>query len=271
MCPSRIDWFSFFFGWYLAIPVVGVGAVLFGWSVVGSFVICVGIVVLIAVSVAEYVPSLPYHLARSWMHSVVIAVPTVAVLAFALLVPTGTIPVSSSGIPTGLLVLAVFGVAGLGMHIAADNRLASRVRSCEPVLIEWTVTPGDNYVRRLRIVHLVIGGVLLVGGFALMVINRVNEAGSFLMAPGAAIMMQAYILDRSKDATAFESGLAIHRPGTLHTAFFPWNQFTGYERTDEELIIHRRLPLTSIHCDLTDIEDIDAVEEKLHTMINENV
>lgn len=271
MRPPRIDWFSFFVGMYLAMPVVGIGAVLFGWTIVESSVICVGIVVSIAVSVAEYVPGLPRYLARSWLHSVVIAVPTVAIFAFALLVSTGIVPIRSSDVIMDLLVLAGFGLAGLGMHIAADNRLASHVRSNESALIEWNFSPSDNYVRRIRIIYIVIGVMLFVGGFALVMINQVYEAATLLPTLGGVITVQAFILGRSKDATAFESGLAIHRPGVIHTAFIPWDRFTGYERTDEELVIQRRLPLTSIHFDLTDIEDVDAVEEKLHTMINENV
>lgn len=267
MRPPRTDWFSFFLGVFIAFPVVGIGTVFFRFTIIDSLVVGVGIVVVIAISVAEYIPDLPYSLARSWMHSVVIAVPTVAILVFALLLSSGIVPIRPTEIPIGLLVLAGSGVAGLSMHIAADNRLVSRVRSSESILIEWNATFSDSYVRRLRIIYIAIGGVLFVYGFALTVINQANGVGSFLMVPGGTIIMQTYILDRSKDATAFESGLAIHRPGTLHTAFIPWNQFTGYEHTDDELIIHRRLPLTSIHCDPTAIEDIDAVDETLHDMI----
>jgi hypothetical protein len=267
MRPPRIDWFSFFFGVYLAIPAVGIGTVLFEWSIVGSCVIGAGIVVLIAVSVSVYAPSLPRSLARSWMHSVVVVVPTGAVFAFILLVSGGIGPISPPNILTSLLVLAGFGLAGLGMYVSADNRLVSRVQSCESVLIEWTATFSDSYVRQLRIFYITIGGVLLVGGFASMVINQVYEAGSLLPTLGGAIMAQTFVLGRSIDATAFESGLAVNQTGTIHTAFIPWNRFTGYERTDEELIIHRRLPLTSIHWDLTDIEEPDAVEEMLRDMI----
>jgi hypothetical protein len=262
MRPPRLNWFSFSLGVFLAVPVVGIGAVLFGWSIGESIVIGAGLSISIAVPVAEYAPNLSHSVARSRVHSMVMLVSTVAILVFAVVISIGVIPFEYPSTVVTLLVLAGFGIAGLAMHISADNRLASHVRSTESALIEWNATPGDSYIRRLRILYIILGGTLFVGGFALMVIRRGNGP-SLLLTLGGVLMAQILYFDRSMDLKAFESGLAIRQRGTVHTAFIPWNRFTGYEHTDEELVLNRRLPLTSIHCNLSDIDDLEVIEETL--------
>jgi hypothetical protein len=266
MRPPRLNWFSVFFGLFVAFPVVGIEAVLFGWSIVESFVIGVGIALLVA-CVVEYVSDIPLILAHSKVQEVFTFVPTVMVVIFGMLISIGISPLESSSPLTGIFVLAGFGIAGLGVYITADNRLVSHVRSSESILIEWTATPTDRYIHRLRIVYITVGGILLVGGFGLMVIRDVSGAGSLLATPGVVIMAQSFVLCRSMDFTAFESGLAVHSRG-IHTAFIPWNRFTSYERTDEELVLRKRLPITTIHCDLTDIDDSEAIEETLREALN---
>jgi hypothetical protein len=267
MRPPRVHWFSFSIGMFFAVPVVWIGIVLFGWSIGESVVIGAGLGIVIAVSVAEYAPNLPRSVASSRIHSMILLVSTVAMLVFVVLVSIGIIQFEYPGTVIDLLALAGFGLAGLVMRISADNRLAAHVRSTESASIEWNATPGDSYLRRLRILYITIGGTLLVGGFALMVIRRGNGP-SLLLTLGGVLMAQTLAFDRSMDLTAFESGLVISQRGAVHTAFIPWNRFTGYERSDEELVLNRRLPLTSIHCNLSDIDDIEAVEETLREEID---
>jgi hypothetical protein len=267
MRPPRVNWFSFSVGMFFGIPVIRIGAVLFGWSIGESVVIGAGLGILIAITVAEYAPYLPRSVARSRVPSMILLVSTVAILVFVVMIAIGIIPFEYPNTVVDLLVLAGFELAGLVMHIAADNRLVSHVRSTESASIEWNATPGDSYIRRLRILYITIGGTLLVGGFALMVIRRGNGP-SLLLTLGGVLMAQTLYFDRSMDLTAFESGLAINQRGAVHTAFIPWHRFTGYERTDEELVLNRRLPLTSIHCNLTDIDDLEAVEETVRDEVN---
>jgi hypothetical protein len=204
-------------------------------------------------------------LARSRLSIVIVAVPTVAVLALGFGLVAGGTPTVEGGGFVALLLVTVAAVAGFAVYVIAESRLGRRVRRQEPALVEWRASPDERYRRRVRIIVVGSGIALVIGGVILAFVSRLSA--QFLPTFGTAIAIQGVFVGRSREFSASESGVVVGKAGGIGSVFVPWGRFEGWERTDDALVLRRRLPFSSFRCALADLDDPEEIERILRQTV----
>lgn len=155
--------------------------------------------------------------------------------------------------------LAVVGTAG-GMLLALVLVSMSRTRYADAVL-EQRTDRAEWEARWPRRWRRVAGGVA-ASAFAASTIGIVAAIG-FGAVWGQRLYYLLFIgisltpVMNSRTFRLTDAGLVIERP--LHRQFRPWSAFTGYELTDDALVVRPAAWWRPAHrCDRGDIDDIDA-------------
>ncbi|MFB6165639.1 MAG: hypothetical protein ABEJ31_10815 [Haloarculaceae archaeon] len=254
--PPSIDWFPVWLGLYAAVLSLAVT-----WVAVGGFTaISLGVAVvvwIVATVLADAVDGLAVAISRRRVHLLLLFAP--------LLVLPGFLVESWLGPPPSFLPWPALGLAllvpGLGVFVTADNQRVEEVTRGDRPRLAWVAAPGDRFARRWKRVFLALGIAFVVGPFALLLLSDWDVIGT--TAIGGGLLGQYHYLGRKQEYAAYDAGLVIEPRGSLRAVIVPWHRFTGYRVTDEELIVVRRLPGTSLHCALADLEDPDAVTSAL--------
>jgi hypothetical protein len=167
-------------------------------------------------------------------------------------------PKPTFGVVAPLVALFACGVA---VAAVAEHRRAARVESHEAACAEWTARPGTRPRWHRRAAFVGLGVVLFAGGTALWF--RTGFVGSLVMGFGISTGLRVFNVGDVKHLIAYKSGLTVRDSLDAKPEFVPWSRFTGYERTDDALVLRRRLPLMGYRCALDGIDDPDAVESAL--------
>ncbi|MWG33964.1 hypothetical protein [Halomarina oriensis] len=252
---------------WVALTVAGVAAVagLPPTAIAVQSVSC-----LVAVLLASRWRDLASAFAARRLHYVLPVLPIAVGVVLVALDVTGTVAldVAAEGVGPDTwvgLALAVgvsLAVVGGVAFVSADNLYAHRRRSEERERRTWAAPMDEPRRRRTRYWYLVAAVVLSVGGLAGTLFDVPLTPG--LLSGGIAIgLMAVTVLDRTTEYTALEGGVVVTGRGTVREQYVPWGRFVGYERTDDALVLQRRLPGGSYHCALDALEDPDAVEAVL--------
>ncbi|WP_435552148.1 hypothetical protein [Natrinema sp. CGMCC1.2065] len=136
--------------------------------------------------------------------------------------------------------IVVFSFGGAAVYLVTVNRHVTALRERGSVLAEWHARPDRRYRWLLRAGGLVLGCSLLVVGFALVFVLEpsVNPLPAF----GGALIGQAITAGRPRTYTLFESGLCVHRSGTINYQFVPRSQLRAVDLAADRLEIGRGLP-----------------------------
>ncbi|MFD1515437.1 hypothetical protein [Halomarina rubra] len=167
---------------------------------------------------------------------------------------------ASAGARAGLALLVGIAstvVGGVAL-VSADNQSAARRRAREHERLSWTARIDEAHERRSRRAYLVVAVPAGVGG--LVALGGGSSLGTGLLSGAVAMGITAFVgLDRPTEYTALDGGLVAGPSDGVRERYYPWTQFVGYERTDDALVLRRRLPGTSFHCALDDVADAEAV------------
>ncbi|MFC5973182.1 hypothetical protein ACFPYI_17760 [Halomarina salina] len=251
--------------WY-ALAVAGI----LGIAPVGPPVAAVvGLLVGVGVFLVSRRADLPSVFARSRLHYLLPLLPlalgvTVVVLDVSGAVDVGVSETSSAppSVVLALLLGAVLVVVGGVALVAADNRYAARKRATERELATWVAPIDETHHRRVRRVYLASAVVAtLLGGVA---VGSGIDLGMGLFSFAVATGLMAFTaLDKPTEYTALDGGVVVSPTEGIRERYLSWGAFERSERTDEAIVLRRRLPGTSLHCSLDALEDSDAVERLL--------
>ena len=171
----------------------------------------------------------------------------------------------AAGVPATVGLLAFFttmvamllGIALVGM---SRTRYVAAVVDEDEVTAEWRAGWPEGARRRLYAVGGVVALVGIVGiGVGIFVENGwVRVAGQFVLIFVIALAPVAQERTYRVTPVGLESRMPVQR--CLHG----WESFTGYEMTDDALVLRRRGPWrVDVRCALADIEDPEAVRAAL--------
>ena len=259
------DRFVLALGAYVGV-IVGTGfALVAGQPFVSWQAAIVGLTGLVATwMVMASVPDFSIAFARRRLHEVFLFAPVVVALVAIGLYKANATPKPTFGVVVPLVVLFACGV---GVAVVAEHRRAARVEAHEAAGAEWTATLGTRSRWRRRAAFVGLGVVLFAGGTVLWF--RAAFVGSLVMGAGISAGLRVFGVGGSKHFTAYETGLTVRDSPDAKPGFVPWSRFTGYERTDDALVLRRRLPLSGYRCALDGIDDPDAVEAALYDALRE--
>lgn len=244
--------------WVLLVSLTGRGVrdpVAAGGALVGA---------LLVVGVGARAADLGVRLAGSRASLAFVAVPAVGGVVLGLLLTTGR-DVGGAGrlvVLVGVLSLVPGGV----VYVVADNRRVARVRERATPAAEWASRPPARRVRRAKLLAASLGLALFGGSFAASLVADLEPA--FPASIGGSLAGVAFTFGRNGHYGVYPQGLVVDPPGALHGTVVPWSRFTGYSRTGDRIVLHRRLPGRSIHCRLADVRDPDAVTAALDTYLD---
>lgn len=256
--PS-LDRFGVALGAYVGVLVGSGFALVAGRPLVGRQAIVVGFTGLVATwMVMAYVPDFSIAFARRRLHEALMFAPVAVALGAMGLYKANVVPESALGVVAPLVALFA---CGIGAAAVAEHRRAARIESNEAASAEWTATLGTRSRWRRRAAFVGLGVVLFAGGTVLWF--RAEFVGSLVMGFGISAGLRVFSVGGSKYLAAYESGLTVRDSLDAKPGFVPWSRFTGYERTDDALVLRRRLPLTGYRCAVAEIDDPDAVEATL--------
>lgn len=208
---------------YTAIGPVAIGA-------------CAG---LIAAGWCHRRPALATTLVRTRLYALPVAV-IVAGAAVVPVLPAAGVRGLEPWLREWFVEIVVFSFGGAAVYLVTVNRHVTALRERGSVLAEWHARPDRRYRWLLRAGGLVLGCSLLVVGFALVFVLEpsVNPLPAF----GGALIGQAITAGRPRTYTLFESGLCVHRSGTINYQFVPRSQLRAVDLAADRLEIGRGLP-----------------------------
>lgn len=253
--PS-LDSFAVSLGLYAA--VLGAAAVLAidGEAVLPAAGLGAVAGVLVAVA-AGLVDGLAATVSRRRVHYVLAAIPLLGAVVVSVGPVTGA--PASLGPVSFVTMLAFF--PALAVLVTADNRRVARTTAGERPTVEWTARSGKRFRRRWKRLYVALGVVLIVVPFAVGIATSYDAIG--VTAVGGAVLGQTIYIGRRQAYAAYDAGLVVEPEGALRATFVPWSRFDGFRLTDDELVLARPIPGTSLHCALADLDDPDAVEAVL--------
>ncbi|OLZ40273.1 hypothetical protein A6E15_04415 [Natrinema saccharevitans] len=234
---------------YTAIGPVAIGA-------------CAG---LIAAGWCHRRPALATTLARTRLYVLPVAV-IVAGAAVVPVLPAAGVRGLEPWLREWFVEIVVFSFGGAAVYLVTVNRHVTALRDRESVLAEWHARPDRRYRRLLRAGGLVLGCSLLVVGFALVFVLEpsVNPLPAF----GGALIGQAITAGRPRTYTLFESGLCVHRSGTINYQFVPRSQLRTVDLAADRLEIGRGLPWPlPIRCATTTMARPERVADALERVL----
>ena len=216
--------------------------------------------------VVASVPDFSIAFARRHLHEALLVVPVAVALVAMGLYKANASPKPTFGVLAPLVALFA---CSTGIAVVAEHRRAAHVEAHEAARAEWTATPGTRPRWRRRAAFVGLGVVLFAGGTLLWF--RAEFIGSLVMGLGISAGLRVFSVGGSKHLTAYETGLLVRDSPDAKPAFVPWSRFTGYEHTDDALVLRRRLPLAGYRCALDGIDDSDAVQAVLYDALREGM
>ncbi|WP_299270001.1 hypothetical protein [Halorientalis sp.] len=217
-----------------------------------------GAVVVGAAVVAVTVPDLAVVLARTRLHYTLFSVPAIVFLthawaAYVTVGPEPSVTMSSLalGATAGLLAVVV---------VTIDNRVLTdwMADGREPTVTwrarrSWRVTRRQLSLCALAVAPIVAGafaGLLTADAVVLVVWTTLSG-----------LLTAQFLADRTpRTFELYPDGLLIDPDDSPTTV--PWSHLSGYSRTDDVLVLHRRLR-EPIRCSRGDIEELDTVVQAL--------
>ncbi|RXK51643.1 hypothetical protein [Halorientalis pallida] len=218
-----------------------------------------GLAVVGVAVVAVTVPNLAVVLARTRLHYALFSVPAAVFLAHGWVeyVTVGPeLPVTVRTLVLGLIAFALAGVA-----VLIDNRaLADRIAAGQEPAASWRARPSRRVARRQLSLY-VLAGAPIVAGSA---VGLLTLDAAFLVVGTALSGILTSWLNATTQARTYEAypdGLVID-PDNFPKPV-PWSRLSGYSRTDDTLVLHRRCR-GPIRCSRGEIDDLDAVVRVLN-------
>ncbi|WP_424018121.1 hypothetical protein ACOZ4N_19955 [Halorientalis pallida] len=237
--------------WFVA-PTGGVAPVTAAPRPAG---LAAAVVALLAVTVED----LPVVLARTRLHYALFSVPAAVFLAHAWVEYVTLGPELSATVR--MLVLGVVAVVLAGVAVLIDNRaLADRIAAGQEPAASWRARPPRRVARRQLSLY-VLAGAPIVAGSAVGLLTL--DAAFLIVGTALGGILTSWLNANTQSRTyeAYPDGLVID-PDDFPKPV-PWSRLSGYSRTDDTLVLHRRFR-GPIRCSRGEIDDLDAVVRVLN-------
>ncbi|QLK27037.1 hypothetical protein HYG81_05355 [Natrinema zhouii] len=255
--PSAL-FFAVATGWYVGLLALGITGLALGVGYVTLWPLTVGACVDLLAAAGSYTrANLAPRLVRMRLPHLLAGVPFVLIFGGTLL-PLVDLPKYESWLTTWLPELLVITVAGLVFYFVSINRHVAIRYERDSVVVDWVAEPDARYCRLVRAISVGIGCGCLVLGFVVdLIVNPFPGIGGVLL-------VQAFLAGRPREYVLFESGLCVHRPGTINYQFVPQGQLRSVDLTDDRLAIRRGFPWPfPIRCATTTIRRPRWVADEL--------
>lgn len=233
--PSA-TFFSVVTGWYVGLFGLGVTGLALGVGYVTPWPLAIGACVGLLAAAGSYTRvDLATRLVRTRLPHLLAAVPFVLVFS-GVLSPVIDVPKYESWLTTWLSELLVITIAGLVFYLVSINRHVAIRYERDSVVVDWVAEPDARYRRLVRAAGVGVGFGCLVLGFVIdPIVNPFPGIGGVLLA-------LAFFAGQHREYVLFESGLCVHRPGTISYQFVPREQLRSVDLTDDRLAIRRGFP-----------------------------
>ncbi|WP_226038906.1 hypothetical protein [Natrinema sp. DC36] len=233
--PSAL-FFAVATGWYVGLFGLGVTGLALGVGYVTPWPLVIGACVGLLATAGSYTRAdLATRLVRTRLSHLLAGVPFVLIFGGTLLLLVD-LPKYESWLTTWLSELLVITIAGFIFYLVSINRHVAIRYERDSVMVNWVAEPDARYRRLVRAVGIGVGCGCLILGFAVdPIVNPFPGIGGMLLA-------QAFLAGRHREYVLFESGLCIHRPGTISYQFIPRQQLRSVDLTDDRLAIRRGYP-----------------------------
>lgn len=277
------------FGFYLGLAVGGIAAFtgllvdVTTATLLGTFPTVVTAIILVGHVLAKRAHGLPERIGRVWRWRLACYLPAVGFGAAALVPRVTPLESTSRYLAVTIALALVLGLTALGLEQLCRNRFVEAITADEPI-VTWTYRPAG---------FLADGSGMLTFATIFLLLGTVASIWTGSVRPGLfwAVIGLVFILsngarfgddaqERTKrygfgfepdfspdnrwnslELRAHEAGIRLDR-GRSRTLVL-WDQVTGVELTDEELVLERRF--RNIRCDRSTIDDPEAVLEAIET------
>ncbi|MFD1585374.1 hypothetical protein ACFR9U_00135 [Halorientalis brevis] len=203
---------------------------------------------------------------RSRIHDLLVAVPIGVFLVEAAQDWVTVVP-QSGVLSDGTALVVMLGALPAGVvRIVADARRVAEICTRESPTVEWTARPPRRAIKRRKSL-VFFGGVLVAVGVLADVVSADAAwiLGGFIVAN--VLSTRSGDPDRLRGFAAFSDGLVVEPRAGLHVTVIPWSRLTGYEVTDDALVLYRGRWRGPIHSSKAEIDDLRTVIATLDTHI----
>ncbi len=246
----------------LAVLTIATGRPLTANALVAPAVaVCVG-----TVFISTFLVDPGNWLAQTRLHDLLVAVPIGVVLVEAAQDWVTVVPewgILSDGT---VLVVILGAFPAVVVRIVADARRVEALVARENPTVEWTARPPRRAINRRKSL-VFLGGVIVAVGVLAGVVSEDAAwiLGGFIVAN--VLSTRTAGPDRLRGFAAFSDGLVVEPRDGVHVSVIPWSRLTGYEVTDDALVLYRGRLRGPIHSSKAEIDDLRTVTATLDVHI----